>query len=190
MQTILKSTSVAEKKLNTVYYVCSLMWPGSHHVCREHKAALAASLGGLPQPLISTSSYACHNYFHSRTWACKNCLHISGSQERYCMNFLWSVTCQISLGCLKHATLKFSPLPLCCLFTRDDEINSCVQHLTSLQKSESHISWPAFVIMNTYLKPWSRSSCGCCLSFCGLRERLICISKWCVCLLAKVFSHV
>lgn len=62
-----------------------------------------------------------------------------------------------------------------------------------------HMCWPIFAIINLFRKCWSRSSHGCCLILCKNtrscvhwereRERLICISKWCVCLLAKVFLH-
>lgn len=41
------------------------------------------------------------------------------------------------------------PFNKSCLFTRDDEIKSRVLHLARLQKSESHIFWPQFVIINT-----------------------------------------
>lgn len=106
----------------------------------------------LPSLPVSTSSHACHNYFHSRTRACRYFPNISGSRERHCMNFLWSMTCLISLGRLKHVTLKFSSLCLLnksCLFTRDDEIISHVLHSTGLQKSESHLFWPMLVIINS-----------------------------------------
>ncbi len=105
---------------------------------RDHRA-------GLQHSSVSTSSHACRHYFHSRTWACRSRLHISGSGERHCINFLWSVTCQISLGCFKHVTLKFSPLlPFnkSCLFTRDDKIRSCVLHLLRLHKKKQRIFDP------------------------------------------------
>lgn len=199
MQTILKSSSVTAKtKIQYILCVIFLVWPGDSHVCGEH------STGGfsaeLLQPSISTSSHACHNYFHSRTWACRNRLHISGLRERHCMNFLWSVTCQISLGCLKHVTLKFSPLLLCLLIRA---VYSHVMMKSNLVcntwlPAESHIFWPIFVIINTYLAnpgpvPLVAAAWSCVkmisVWICVAWERLICISKWCVCLLAKVFLH-
>lgn len=60
------------------------------------------------------------------------------------------------------------------------------------------IFWPVSLIISTCLE---NSNHSCCMSqcfslyiklsvnFCGMRDRLICISKWCVCLLAKVFLH-
>lgn len=144
-----------QQKVNTMHYSCCVRWPGGSSVWRKRAQRCTGCLSAeLPQPSISSLSHACHNYFHSRIGACRNRLYISRLQERHCMNFLWSVTCQIGLGCLKHATLKFSPLPLCLLirtvYSHTIMESNLVRYTWLAWRNQTAIFWLKFVIISAY----------------------------------------
>lgn len=110
------------------------------------------------------------------------------------------MTCQISPGCLKHLTLKFffsfffpsTILPFNKTRCRNQILCSTLVSPTAIRKPHT-VCFGPYLWYSTYLGNPGPVPLVLLLDAAqedwGRKLRLICISKWCACLLAKVFLH-